>query len=172
MWELIWLHHNIIRGSFSNQYESGQSQTLHYQAARSLPVTWLIMVPVTSKHGSFCSQSAHTPACYICWGMQLLVPPLGNLWTLKSLTFRTSFSVFHCLLRLSISCTMAAMTKTIPWLAKANQIGAKKMHGSAPHSHLIEQFIKQHLVMIRARTERSRTVGETVCQDHAVRSVA
>ena len=45
----------------------------------------------------FLLQSARTPAYRVCWRIQLLVPPLGNLLTLKSLTFRTSFSVFHCL---------------------------------------------------------------------------
>ena len=64
--------------------------------------------------------------------MQLLVPPLGNLSTLNSLTFRTSFSAFHCLPAPSVSCAREAITKTIPrdWW-KANQIDAKKLNVSA-----------------------------------------
>ena len=63
---------------------------------------------------SFSSQSAHTPAHRLCWGIQLLVPPLGNFSMLKFLTLRTSFSVFHCLPAPSISRAGKVITKTIP----------------------------------------------------------
>ena len=60
------------------------------------------------------------------------MPPLGNLISLKSLTFRTYLSVFHCLPALSISRAGEAITKTIPRdRPKANEIDAKKMHVSA-----------------------------------------
>ena len=104
--ELSWLGRNVTGGGcFSNRYESGQSQTLctkllaHWQW-RGRSRCGLDLLRNTQ---SFCSRPAHTPAYRVCWGIQLLVPPLGNLSTLKFLTFRTSFSVFHCLPALSIS---------------------------------------------------------------------
>ena len=98
---------------------------------------------------SFCSQLAHTPAYRVCWGKQLLVPPLGNLLTLKSLAFRTSFSVFHCLAALSISRARQAMTKTIPRdRRKLIKLMLRKCTLLPPRSHLIGQFVKRHLVTI------------------------
>ena len=99
---------------------------------------------------SFCSQSALTPAYRVCWDIQPLVPPLGNLLTLKSLTFRTSFSVFHCLLALSISRTGEAITKTISRdRRKLIKLMLRKCTFLPPRSHLIGQFVEQHLVTIQ-----------------------
>ena len=78
------------------------------------------------------SQSAHTPAYRVCWGIQLLVPPVGNLLTLKSLTFRTSFSAFHCLPALvHLPRRGSPNQNNTTWPVTANQIDAKKMHVSA-----------------------------------------
>ena len=94
---------------------------------------WSIKVRIgrTSKHAEFLL-AVGTPAYCICWGLQLLVPSLGNLLMLKSLTFRTSFSVFHCVPALSISRTREAITKTIPCdRRKLIKLMLKKMHVSA-----------------------------------------
>ena len=122
---------------------------------------------------TFCSQLAHTPAYPICWGIQLLVPPLGNLLTLKSLTFRTSFSVFHCLPGLSISRVPKAITKTTPrdW-RKLIKLMLRKRTFLLPRSNLIGHFIKRHLVTIpREQHVLARWLRQYFCQDHGVHSV-
>ena len=118
---------------------------------------------------SFCSQSAHTSASHICWGMQLLVPPLGNLLTLKFLTFRTSFSVFHRLPALS----REAITKTIPRdRRKLIKLMLRKCMFLPPRSHLIGLFVKWHLVTIRrVQHPLVQWLRQYFCQDHGVRSV-
>ena len=105
--------------------------------------------------------------------MQLLVPPLGNLLTLKFLTFRTSFSVFHRLPALSISRAREAITKTIPRdRRKLIKLMLRKCTFLPPRSHLIGQFVKRHLVTIR-REQRvlAQWLRQYFCQDHGVRSV-
>ena len=79
-----------------------------------------------------------------------IVLPLGNLLTLKSLTFRRSFSVFHCLPALSISHAEEATTKTIPRdRRQLIKLMLRKITFLPPRSHLIGRFIKRHLVTIR-----------------------
>ena len=122
---------------------------------------------------SFCSQSALTPAYHVCWGIQPLVPPLGNLLTLKSITFRTSFSVFHCLPALSISLAGEAITKTIPCdRQKLIKLMLRKYTFLPPHSHLIGQFVKWHLVTIwREQHVLAQWLRHYFCQDHGMCSV-
>ena len=90
------------------------------------------------------------------------MPPLGNLLTLKSVTFRTSFSVFHCIPALSISRAGEAITKTIPCdRRKLIKMMLRKCTFLLPHSHLLGQFVKRHLVTTW-RTTRSGAVVETI----------
>ena len=123
---------------------------------------------------SFCCHSAHTPAYRICWGIQLLVPPLGNLLTLKSPTLHTCFSVFQCLPALSISRVGEAITKTIPRnRRKLIKLMLRKCTFLLPRSQLIGQFIKRHLVTIRREQHiLAQWLRQYFCQDHGVRSVA
>ena len=122
---------------------------------------------------SFCTQSAHTPAYHVCWGIQLLVPPLSNFSMLKFLTFGTSFSVLHCLPVLSTSRARKAITKTIPcdW-RKLIKLMLRKCMFLPPHSHLTGQFVKQHLVTIwRELHVLAQWLRQYFYQDHGVRSV-
>ena len=99
--------------------------------------------------------------------------PLGNLLTLKSLTFRTYFSVFHCLPALSISRAGEAITKTVPrdW-QKLIKLMLRKCTFLPPRSHLIGQFIKRHLVTIRReQLVPAQWLRQYFCQDHGVRRV-
>ena len=102
------------------------------------------------------------------------MPPLGNLLTLKSLTFRTSFSAFHCLPAPSVSRAGEAITKTIPRdRRKLNETDAKKMNVSAASLAPDSSVRKATPSDNTERTARSGAVVETiVCQDHGVRSVA
>ena len=113
------------------------------------------------------------PAYRVCWGIQLLVPPFGNLLTLKSLTFRTSFSVFHCLPALPISHAGEAITKTIPRdRRKLIKLMLRKCTFLPPHSHLIGQFVKWHLVTIqREQHVLAQWLRRYICPDHGVCSV-
>ena len=101
------------------------------------------------------------------------MPPLGNLLTLKSLTFRTSFSVFHCLPALSISRVGEAMTKTIPRDGrKLIKLMLRKCTFLPPRSQLIGQFVKRHLVTIRREQHvLAQWLRQYFRQDHGVRSV-
>ena len=114
-----------------------------------MPATWLIMVLIPLKQADFLLPVRHTPVCYICWGIQLLVSPLGNLLTLKSLTFCISFSAFRCPQGLSISHIRVAMTKTIPcdWWALIKLLLRTCMVLAAPPSQMIGQFAQQQLTM-------------------------
>ena len=105
--------------------------------------------------------------------MQLLVPPLGNLLTLKSLSFRTSFSLCHCLPVLSISRAGEVITKTIPRdRRKIIKFMLRKCTFLSPRSHLIRQFVKRHLVTIRREQHvLSQWLRQYFCQGHGVRSV-
>ena len=173
--ELIWLHRNVTGGRFSNWYESGQSQTLYYK----LLAHWQWRGRSRCRLGllrntqSFCFQSAHTPAYCICWGIQLLVPPLGDVLTLKSLAFCTSFSVFHCLPVLSISRAGEAITKTVPRdRRKLIKLMLRKCTFLPPRLHLIGQFVSQHLVTIRRGQQvLAQWLGQCFCQDHSMCSV-
>ena len=140
---------------FSKCYKSGQITGTVLNCSSSLPVAWLIMVLIPLTYTDFPPPvGTHTNVSH-CQGIQPLVPPLGmppfgNSLMLQYLKFCASLFVFpHAL-----PVPGAAMTKTIPRnrhnqiRTKANQIAVKKMHGSGPHSHLIGQFVKQHLVMI------------------------
>ena len=100
------------------------------------------------------------------------MPPLGNLLTLKSLTFRTCFSVFHCLPALSISGAGEAITKTIPRdRRKLIELMLRKCT-FLPPLQLIGQFIKRHLVTIwREEHVLAQWLRQYFCQDHGVRSV-
>ena len=127
-------------------------------------MTWSIKVQIrpTSNTSSFCSQLAHTPAYRVCWGIQLLVPPLGNLLRLKSLTFRTSF-IFLCI---SLSTGAVHLLRrgshnqnNTMWPAKANQIDAKKMHVSA--ASLAPDW-SVHKVTPSDNTERTARSGAVV----------
>ena len=70
----------------------------------------------------------------------------------KSLTFRRSFSVFHCLPALSISRAEEAITKTIPRdRRQLIKLMLRKSTFLPPRSHLIGQFIKRQLVTIRRK---------------------
>ena len=104
--ELIWLRRNVTGGRFSNLYQRAYfayTSLANHRCCTKLLAHWQWRgrsrcgLGLLENTPSFCSQSAHTPAYHICWGIQLLVPPLGNLLTLKSLTFCTPFSAFHCL---------------------------------------------------------------------------
>ena len=101
------------------------------------------------------------------------MPPLGNLLTLKSLTFRTCFSVFHCLPALSISRVGEAITKTIPRDGrKLIKLMPRKRTFLPPRSQLIGQFVKRHLVTIRREQHvLAQWLRQYFCQDHGVRSV-
>ena len=101
------------------------------------------------------------------------MPPLGNLLTLKSLTFRTSFSVFHCLPALSISRAGEAITKTIPRdRRKLIKLMLRKCTFLQPRLHLIGQFVKRHLVTIRIEQHvLAQWLRQYFCQDHCVRRV-
>ena len=122
---------------------------------------------------SFCSQSAHKPAYRVCWGIQLIVPPLGNLIMLKSVTFRTSFSAFDCLPAPSVSRAEEAITKTIPRdRRKLMKLMLRKWTFLPPRSHLIRQFVKRHLVTIRREQHvLAQWLRQYFCHDHCVRSV-
>ena len=102
------------------------------------------------------------------------MPPLDNPLTLKSLTFRTSFSVFHCLPALSISRAGEARTKTIPRdRRKLIKLMLRKCTFLPPRSHLIRQFLKRHLVTIRREQHvLAQWLRQYFCQDHGVRSVS
>ena len=104
------------------------------------------------------------------------MPPLGNLLTLKSLTFCASFSIFHCQLALSSPARGRAgetITKTIPCdQRKLIKLMLRKCTFLPPCSHLICQFVKQHLVTIRRQQHvLAQWLRQYFCQDHGVRSV-
>ena len=101
------------------------------------------------------------------------MPPLGNLLSLKSLTFRTYLSVFHCLPALSICRAGEAITKTIPRdRRKLMKLMLRKCTFLPPRSHLIGLFVKRHLVTIRRKQHvLAQWLRQYFCQDHGVRSV-
>ena len=179
--ELIWLCCNVAGRRFSNLYQRAYfayTNLANHRCCTKLLAHWQwhgrsrCGLGLLQNTQSFCSQSAHTPAYRICWGIQLLVPPFGNLLTLKSLTFHTSFSVFHCLPALSISRAREAITKTIPRdRRKLLKLMLRKCTFLPPHSHLIGQFIKQHLVTIwREQHVLAQWLRQYICQDHDMRS--
>ena len=111
---------------------------------------WRCGLGHTSKHAEFLLSVSTTSAYHVCWGMQLLVPPLGNLLTLTFLTFRTSFSVLHRLPALSISRAGEAITKAIPRdRRKLIKLMLRNCTFLPPRSHLTGQFVPRHLVTIR-----------------------
>ena len=91
---------------------------------------------------------------------------------MKSLTFPTSFSVFHCLPALSISRAGEAITKTIRDRQKLIKLMLRKCTFLPPRLHLIGQFCKATPSDNTERTACSGAVVETIfCQDHGIRSV-
>ena len=115
-------------------------------------MTWSITVRIrpTSKHGEFLVPVGTHSSVSRLLSHTAIGLPLGNLLTLKSLTFRTSFSIFHCLPALSISRAGEAIIKTIPRdRRKLIKLMLRKSTLLPPGSHLIGQFIKRHLVTIR-----------------------
>ena len=115
-------------------------------------MTWSITVRIrpTSKHAEFLVPVGTHSSVSRLLSHTAIVLPLGNPLTLQSLTFRTSFSIFHCLPALSISRTGEAITKTIPRdRRKLIKLMLRKSTFLPPRSHLIGQFIKRHLVTIQ-----------------------
>ena len=180
--ELIWLRRNVTGGRFSNLGQRtyfAYTNLANHRCCTKLLAHWqwrdrsrcgLGLLQNTQR---FCSQSAHTPAYRVCWGIQLLVPPLGNLLMLKSLTFHRSFSAFHCLLAPSVSRAGQAITKTIPRdRRKLIKLMLRKWTFLPPRSHLIRQFVKRHLVTIRREQHvLAQWLRQYFCQDHGLRSV-
>ena len=180
--ELTWLRRNVTGRCFSNLYQ--RAYFAYMNLANHIRCTKLLAhwqwcgrprrgLGLLQNTQSFCSQSAHTPVYRVCWGIQLLMPPLGNLLTLKSLTFRTSFSVFYCLPVLSIPRAGEAITKTIPRNPrKLSKLMLRKCTFLPPRSHLIGQFVKRHLVTIRKEQHvLAQWLRQYFCQDHGIRSV-
>ena len=115
-------------------------------------MTWSITVRIrpTSKHAEFLVPVGTHSSVSRLLSHTAIGLPLGNLLTLKSLTFRTSFSIFHCLPALSISRAGEAIIKTIPRdRRKLIKLMLRKSTFLPPRSHLIGQFIKRHLVTMR-----------------------
>ena len=169
-------------GCFSNLYQRGYfvyTNLANHRCCTKLLAHWQwrgrsrcglgliqntqFLVPV-STHSSVSRLLSHTA----------IVLPLGNLLTLKSLTFCTSFSIFHCLPALSISGAREAITKTRPLdRRKLIKLMLRKSTFLPPHSHLIGQFIKRHLVTIqREQHVLAQWLRQYFCGDHGVRSVA
>ena len=158
--ELIWLRRNVTGGRFSNLYQRAYfacTNLANHRRCTKLLAHWQWRgrsrcgLRLLQNTQSFWSQSAHTHS-----GVSRLlshtdiVLPLGNLLTLKSLTFRRSFSVFHCLPALSISRAWEAITKTIPRdRRQLIKLMLRKWTFLPPRSHLIRQFVKRHLVTLR-----------------------
>ena len=115
-------------------------------------MTWLITVRIrpTSKHAEFLVPVGTHSSVSRLLSHTAIGLPLGNLLTLKSLTFRTSFCIFHCLPALSISRAGEAIIKTIPRdRRKLIKLMLRKSTFLPPRSHLIGQFIRRHLVTMR-----------------------
>ena len=156
--ELIWLRRNVTGGRFSNLYQRAYFACMNlanHRRCTKLLAHWQwhgwsrcglgllqntqFLVPV-GTHSSISRLLSHTD----------IVLPLGNLLTLKSLTFRRSFSVFHCLPALSISRAEETITKTIPRdRRQLIKLMLRKWTFLPPRSHLIRQFIKWHLASLR-----------------------
>ena len=138
-------------------------------------MTWSITVRIrpTSKHTEFLLPVGTHSSVSRLLSHTAIELPLGNLLTLKSLTFRTSFSIFHCLPALSISRAGEAMTKTIPRdRRKLIKLMLRKSTFLPPRSHLIGQFIKRHLVTIRREQHvLAQWLRQYFCGDHGARSV-
>ena len=138
-------------------------------------MTWSITVRIrpTSKHAEFLVPVGTHSSVSRLWSHTAIGLRLGNLLTLKSLTFRTSFSIFHCLPALSIPRAGEAITKTIPRdRRKLIKLMLRKSTFLPPLSHLIGQFIKRHLVTIRREQHvLAQWLRQYFCGDHGVRSV-
>ena len=138
-------------------------------------MTWSITVRIrpTSKHAEFLVPVGTHSSVSRLLSHTAIGLPLGNLLTLKSLTFRTSFSIFHCLPALSISRAREAITKTIPRdRRKLIKLMLRKSTFLPPRSHLIGQFIKRHLVTMRREQHvLAQWLRQYFCGDHGVRSV-
>ena len=171
---LLWWRRDVTGGAFqTNTNLANHRHRTKLLADCQWRCRWRCGLGRFRNTRSFCSQSAHTPAYHVCWGMQLLMPPLGNLLTLKFLTFRTSFSVLHRLPTLSISRAGEVITKTIPRdRRKLVKLMLRKCTFLPPPSHLISQFVKRHLVTIqREQHALAQWLRQYFCQDHGVRCV-
>ena len=139
-------------------------------------MTWSITVRIrpTSKHAEFLVPVGTHSSVSRLLSHTAIGLPLGNPLTLKSLTFRTSFSIFHCLPALSISRAGEAIIKTIPRdRRKLIKLMLRKSTFLPPRSHLIGQFIKRTPSwQCGENSTFSGAVVETIfCGDHGVRSV-
>ena len=139
-------------------------------------MTWSITVRIrpTSKHAEFLVPVGTHSSVSRLLSHTAIGLPLGNLLTLKSLTFRTSFSIFHCLPALSISRAGEAIIKTIPRdRRKLIKLMLRKSTFSATSLAPDWPVHKATPSDNAERTARSGAVVETIfCGDHGVRSVA
>ena len=133
----------------------------------------MVRIRPTSKHAEFLVPVGTHSSVSRLLSHTAIGLPLGNLLTLQSLTFRTSFSIFHHLPVLSISHAGEAMTKTIPRdRRKLIKLMLRKSTFLPPRSHLIGQFIKRHLVTIWTEQHvLAQWLRQYICGDHGARSV-